>query len=209
MFKKTVVISLVSHIAFFGFFSFSFGNRFPMADYSQISFLGQLLSNIAPEKSYKSENSPLANNGDNRVTLYALGRRSASLSTNILGPAFPNLKPHFILNLDAEKPAYIPKLPSWAPSLRQKEPSIIFHPLLPYSFPLYFKDRQTAHVELEFSIIPASKGNSIVVRRKISSGNLEVDLLSSRCISRYLFLQQSRFHPSRWQAVKIDLSLEE
>jgi len=48
-----------------------------------------------------------------------------------------------------------------------------------------------------------------VIKRKISSGNLEVDLLTMRYIGHYLFIQQKRFTPNNWQTVKIDLSEKE
>jgi hypothetical protein len=55
-------------------------------------------------------------------------------------------------------------------------------------------------------VISGDKRNSILVKRRISSGNLEADLLSMRYISRYLFMQQRGFVPNKWQTVKIDLS---
>jgi len=88
----------------------------------------------------------------------------------------------------------------------RKESAIMFYPRLPYHFALYFKDRQTVHIELAFAVISGDKRNSILVKRRISSGNLEADLLSMRYISRYLFMQQRGFVPNKWQTVKIDLS---
>ena len=71
---------------------------------------------------------------------------------------------------------------------------------------LYFKDRQLAHIELAFNIISGQKINPVVVKRKISSGNLEADLLSMRYISHYLYIQQAAFPSDVWQEVKIELS---
>jgi hypothetical protein len=82
----------------------------------------------------------------------------------------------------------------------------MFYPRLPYHFALYFKDRQTVHIELMFQVISGAQRNSILVKRRVSSGNLEADLLSMRYISRYLFIQQRGFAPNKWQTVKIDLS---
>ena len=90
--------------------------------------------------------------------------------------------------------------------MARRTQEILFHPLLPYSFPLYFKDRQVAHVELLFKILQDKLRSYILVKRKISSGNLEVDLLSVRYISHYLFLRQAAFAPGAWQVVKVDLS---
>jgi hypothetical protein len=90
---------------------------------------------------------------------------------------------------------------------RARPAAIVFHPVLPYSFSLYFKDRQVAHVELIYRLQPEGGQGSIAVKRKISSGNLEVDLLSMRYIRRYLFIQQAA--KNDWQTVKIDLSAKE
>ncbi len=116
------------------------------------------------------------------------------------------LKPSIPLAFNTEKEVFKEKIAPLAFSLKRKEPQIIFHPLLPYSFTLYFKDRQVAHVELMFNLSSSGLHNSIEIKRKISSGNLEVDLLSKRYIGHYLFIQQARFTPNRWQSVKIDLS---
>ncbi|MGE5197021.1 MAG: hypothetical protein ACM3IL_00745, partial [Deltaproteobacteria bacterium] len=71
---------------------------------------------------------------------------------------------------------------------------------------LYFKDRQAAHIELMFNVLPDGKSNSMDIKRKISSGNLEVDLLTMRYLSHYLFIQQAGFPANKWQTVKIELS---
>jgi hypothetical protein len=89
---------------------------------------------------------------------------------------------------------------------QRKDSSIMFHPLLPYQLQLYFKDRQAVHIELQFKIEPGMGRRSIAIRRKISSGNLEADLLSIRYMQHYLFIQQARFSPDTWQTVKIDLT---
>jgi hypothetical protein len=57
-----------------------------------------------------------------------------------------------------------------------------------------------------FKVDSSGGRNSLEIKRKISSGNLEVDLLSMRYLSPYLFIQQNRFTPNNWQTVKIDLS---
>jgi hypothetical protein len=90
--------------------------------------------------------------------------------------------------------------------IRKKEAVIMFYPQLPYNFLIYFQDRQLVHIELMYNIISRDSANSIIIKRKISSGNLEVDLLSMRYIGHYLFIQQDAFAPNIWQTVKIDLS---
>jgi hypothetical protein len=89
---------------------------------------------------------------------------------------------------------------------KRKAPEIIFHPVLPYDFQLYFNDRQVAHVELKFKVDAKDNSNYIRIKRNISSGNLEVDLLTLRYIERYLFIERMRFKPESWQTVRIDLS---
>jgi len=91
---------------------------------------------------------------------------------------------------------------------KRKDSVIIFHPQLPYDFLLYFKDRQEVHIELLFKISRDLEDRSIVIKRKISSGNLEADLLAMRYIDHYLFLQQARLPLDSWRAVKIDLGLK-
>jgi hypothetical protein len=89
---------------------------------------------------------------------------------------------------------------------QRKDSVLLLHPLLPYQFDLYFKDRQAVYIELEFAITQANDRNFVSLRRKISSGNLEADLLSMRYIGHYLFIQQARFTPATWQKVKIEFS---
>ncbi len=83
---------------------------------------------------------------------------------------------------------------------------MMLYPRLPYDFSLYFRDRQAAHIELAFNIKTAGNREEVAIKRKISSGNLEADLLSMRYISHYLFIQKTRFAPGVWQSVKIDLA---
>jgi hypothetical protein len=201
-FKKTILISLLGHITFFSIFSFSFGTRIPKADYSSVIFWGQLLGNSQVAK-------PLIYNRINarglffhKVDTLALDKKAPDFN---LAAGF-YLKPPSSLTSDAGKIPFVEKINPQPLFSRRKEPTIIFHPLLPYGFTLYFRDRQVAHVELAFRVLPQGQGNSITVKRKISSGNLEVDLLTIRYIERYLFMQQASLSSSDWHTVKIDLS---
>lgn len=115
-------------------------------------------------------------------------------------------KPQAALAYNADKEAFILKPDPPKLFLTRKEPAIIFHPVLPYDFTLYFKDRQVAHVELMYKVMPQLEGITAMVKRKISSGNLEVDLLSLRYINRYLFMQHTGIIAVDWRTVKIDLS---
>lgn len=203
IFKKTVILSLLGHLTVLSIFNLSFGNRIPKIDYTCVSFWGQLLN--------KHE---LLQPQPKTPGLYGKQLLMRKPDTSILDkvsgdpilPASFYLRPPLVLTLSPEKQVLIKSTSAFLP-LKEKEPEIIFHPLLPYSFTLYFKDRQIAHVELLFNIISDKVlQNSTVIKRKISSGNLEADLLIMRYIEHYLFIQQTRFAPNSWQTVKIDLS---
>jgi hypothetical protein len=208
--KECLVISLLSHVTLFSLFSLSFGNKIPAANYTTVSFLGQWLfaSQVKPGALTFQTKDP------DRTHLKTIFKKNSSkilLGENEGGASYPfdyYVKP--LLAPDTitgnQKAPLLLKTAPGKPPLVKKEQTVIFHPLLPYSFPLYFHDRQVAHVELMFKIAPAGAKNSILIKRKISSGNLEVDLLSMRYIGHYLFIQQKGFVPADWQTVKIDLS---
>lgn len=199
--SAAIFISLLGHIAVFSVFSFSFGYKPFEANFGDISFLGAILKRsdlIWPDN------------------LNARGMRNLFIGkTKELAWAKTGLEPHTLSGylrpaltsgLNEEKKTFLPQL-IWDSSFKAKtQPVIMFYPRLPYHFILYFKDRQTVHLELMFNIIPRDGKSSIVIKRKISSGNLEADLISMRYISRYLFIQQMGFIPNNWQIVKIDLS---
>ena len=207
IFRKTIFVSLLSHIAIFSIFSFSLGNRVPQAHYTSASYFGQFLRNYQVK--------PLPATASNIKYTRRPFRDESGL---FMGPWPPakqvrylvlsdwREKPQLHLAFNTQKLVFTEKLQPLLFSLKRNEPAIIFHPLLPYSFVLYFKDRQIAHVELMFRINSSGPRNSIAVKRKISSGNLEVDLLTTRYIGHYLFIQKASFAPNDWQVVKVDLS---
>jgi len=202
--RKPALISIAAHVTLFGIFSFSFGNKVPAADYAPIYFWGQLLhgSQVMPAALI-----PLPKTRNDTAILRKADTRALDKSDRDIGQLPRHyLKPSAGSILQTEKELFVEKLNLPVLSLKRKEPMILLHPVLPYDFVLYFKDRQIAHVELVFNISSGDKHNTITIKRKISSGNLEVDLLSSRYISHYLFIQQSRFPMDTWQNVKIDLS---
>lgn len=226
--KKTIFISLLGHITVFSIFGFSFGNRIPTVEYASVSFWGQFLHNsqvsqpittgLGLRKSVSRYylNAVRDNTDSNNHTMVSNGTNTVLYNA---------VKPPFTLAFNREKEAFTPLETMWSQeenkmsltgfiekfkppllSSRRQEPTIIFHPLLPYGFTLYFKDRQVAHVELMFKMLPIGTGNSILIKRKISSGNLEVDLLTLRYIGHYLFIHKTCLFPNNWQTVKIDLS---
>lgn len=201
LFRKTIFFSILGHLAAFSIFSFSFGPTAPRLGYAPVSFWGRIL----PGSELISKNLDAIKP---RKPFLVRAPVLDSDKTDKIRPVLADyyLKPPVALGLNNEKIAFRQKIPPITAVQKRKEQAIMFHPSLPYHFLLFFKDRQAVHIELMFNIISREKMNSIVVKRKISSGNLEADLLSMRYISRYLFIEQARFMANNWQTVKIDLS---
>lgn len=194
--KRTILFSLLGHLAVFSLFSFSFGKR---ADTGYQGIYFWSASFPAP--------SPLISSrpGDNfirRILINPHHIKVKKISDAVILP-LGYFKPAFCQALAREKIAYLPKSNPWP---TRKEAVMMFYPELPYQFSLYFQDRQMAHIELAFNIKIASGREEVTIKRKISSGNLEADLLSMRYISHYLFIQKSKLIPGAWQSVKIDLA---
>ncbi len=199
--KNTLVISSLGHLMAFGLFSFSFDQSKFQNQESSLIFWGQILPKAALD--VKSLNTPL------------IGRAVSEKLETVL-PKSPNLefymdaqyslKPQVELNFNEQKTSFVPPSAPVAPLIQKKTLPIMIHPLLPYQLQLYFKDRQAVHIELMFKIVSNQEKDTILIERKISSGNLEADLLSSRYINHYLFIQQTGFPRNAWQTVKIDLS---
>jgi len=198
IFKKTVLFSLLGHLTVFSLFSFSFGNKIPQANYTHVSFWGDFLYNadLVPAK--------VAAFNINRREIFPLSKplkESPQVYT-------PYLKPAVNLTFSGDKLPFMPQKTS-TEAIIKKEPVVMFYPQLPPHFLLYFQNRQAVHIELMFNIISSGKVNTVNIKRKISSGNLEADLLTMRYIGHYLFIQQSGFPHDAWQTVKIDLSTKE
>ncbi|MEK6727652.1 MAG: hypothetical protein AABY28_03120 [Candidatus Omnitrophota bacterium] len=201
--KKSVFISLLGHLTVLGIFSFSFGVRLPQAQYTNISFWGQLL------QGYQFSSNTTVISPAHSVIFFNRKPDTKELdkiSKVVIMTQRNYFKPQAALAYNTDKEAFILKPDPPKLFLTGKEPAIIFHPILPYDFTLYFKDRQVAHVELMYKVMPQLEGITAMIKRKISSGNLEVDLLSLRYISRYLFMQHKGIIAVDWRTVKIDLS---
>jgi len=205
--RNALVLSFFGHLALFSVFSLSFGQRFNKIGFNEVVFLGSILRSdfINTEKlisSYAKTSFP-----QRRAQISHL-RRTFSL-TNTIDDSY-YLKPQMPAQLSQNKAVFDDRSSANISVAKREKPVITFYPFLPSQFPLYFKDRQVAHIELSFNIISErGKKDIIVVKRKISSGNLEADLLSMRYISRYLFMQRGNFKHNNWQSVKIDLSEKE
>jgi len=200
--KKSIFISLLGHITLFSIFSFSFGYKIPKVDYTGVSFWGAILQSpdLISRENFKSQ--------DTKEIFMKKFNTKPIDKTNREYPCLSSyyLKPAAIARLNEDKIIFVQKKTPMLLSPARKAQAIMFYPLLPYHFLLYFKDRQVAHIELMFNIISSPRTNSIAVKRKISSGNLEADLLAMRYISHYLFIQQAGFPMNDWQTVKIELS---
>lgn len=201
--KKTVFLSIAGHFTLFSLFSFSFGNKILSPDYSPISFWGQILPSAQINQIL-----PAAAIYYGRI--FAGRREALSMANRFKSsdmPAIPDyyLKPHSAPVFDIQKAGFGGKTTPFVYPKR-KEAAIVFHPLLPLNFRLYFRDRQIAHVELMFKRTSGDGQDYIEIKRKISSGNLDVDLFVMRYMGHYLFIQQPKLLPGDWQAVKIDLS---
>jgi len=217
-FKQAIVISLLGHITLFTMFGLSFGPKIPEVNFTRICFWGAIFRSpdLVNSRDFDTGYKTGRVFGKSEISvLDKINRENLRSSTDyfptqaLSGSVADNnwqKKPAVSLAFNQEKIAFtqefkpIPLMPG------RKESAIMFYPRLPYHFALYFKDRQTVHIELDFAVISGDKRNSILVKRKVSSGNLEVDLLSMRYISRYLFMQQREFVPNKWQTVKIDFS---
>ena len=201
--KKALFFSFIGHLALFSLFNFSFGQRLLKPDFNGVDFLGSLVLN-----------SELTSRATGPVAL-GVGRLKPATQAVFVPPSpgpgttvalddFSKLP--VVFSCIPEKPLVLPKSAPLVYVHKRDEPVITFYPRLPYGFLIYFKDRQEVHIELMFNITFVSGARSIAVKRKISSGNLEADLLTMRYISHYLFVEQQRFSPNNWQSVKIDLS---
>lgn len=215
--RKGICISLLGHIAIFSIFSFSFGHKIPQADITNISFWGANFakSGLISEENFYEVNKTssfirMAGLLKNKTIQEPLLRNSDYFPAEAGSSPIANNnwreKPQMPLTFNKEKTLLFETAKQELFISRKRESAIMFYPELPYNFALYFKDREVAHIELMSGVFSNGKRNSIAVKRKISSGNLEVDLLAIRYISRYLFIQQKVFIPNIWQNVKIDLS---
>ena len=199
--KKTIFISIFWHAAIFNIFGLTFGHRIVKVDFSPVSFLGSILNRADLEKNVFEAQS-IKSMPNNSLKLFPIEKKNK----NYFQLYNQHLKPFVALPSNQTKVAFATKTPPFSFEQRRNEPAIMLYPQLPYSFLLYFKDRQLVHIELMFNIMLNAQQNTILIKRKKSSGNLEADLLSMRYISHYLFIQQARFTPNSWQTVKIDLS---
>ncbi|MBN1913392.1 MAG: hypothetical protein JW788_03220 [Candidatus Omnitrophica bacterium] len=196
--RKALSFSFLGHLAVFGIFNVSFGPNLLSRDTSNVYFWGEIF--LPSERKEESLGYSPVLSGNYRI-LSSQGR-----TYDFSQPA---LKPLNTGVSHSQKITYFSNAGLLNPAVRRKEPVVMLYPELPYHFLLYFKDRQIAHIEFMFNIGSSGKRSSVLIHRKVSSGNLELDLLSMRHISRYIAMQQLQFTPGTWQKVRIDLSAKE
>jgi hypothetical protein len=212
LFKKTIFLSLLWHLAFLSAFRVSSGTHFPPAQYNGIFFWGSLLSRY----DLLHGQAPIHPIGLGAPYGWApnhpigLGAPPDTLALDKNRPVIPvttcALKPLARLSFSNDKQVWRQDARTASSASHKKKSVVMFYPHLPYHFLLYFKDRQAVHIELTFIVAGTAQNNTIAIKRKISSGNLEADLLTARYLSHYLFIQQMGFPTNTWQTVKIELS---
>ena len=173
-------------------------------EFTSVSFLGAVLSPVDFRVSHATaKTEPQVFKRPLKISpLVKVKRQADALS-------FAYIKPQRMLAFGLEKHVFPPKSSLVPPGLKESPSVVMLYPPLPQHFLLYFKDRQSVHIELMFNLTWRGSSRAVITNRKISSGNLEVDLLSKRYLDHYLFVQQGVFPAGAWQTVKIDLSAKE
>ena len=201
--KRFVILSLGLHFIIFSIFGLTFGKRYKKLNFNEVYFLGDLLKShdfLPPANSVK--------NLINEIFSSPLVHKVKIIPEDTKERVWQDVLKKPAVNFALEKA--LPKIPVYAGkellSLEKKDSFVMFYPALPGKFNLYFKGRQTAHIELTFAYnLNNAWRREIFVKRIISSGNLEADLLSMRYLKRYLIMQQHGSTNQNWQKVKIDL----
>lgn len=203
--SKYLAISLLGHAVLFFMFSFSFGPKPSLIEYPVVNFRGSVLTDLDLKYFSPAHTFTLSPRGN---IIDVRHKPAAAVAAKISEPgtffAADSVKPAMPAGFKNDKPVFFEK--AVLPESAKIKPVIMFYPKLPPYFNIYFQDRQMVHIELLFNISGDRPATAITVKRKVSSGNLEADLLSIRYISQYLFIQRLRFRPDSWESVKIDLS---
>lgn len=189
-------------MACFAIFEPTFGNSLQKFNFAKVSFLGPILQTIDLSL---NDNYQKAMNKNISKELSFLKPSLVKKEKNIfLTLGLKPRKPLAAITSNKGKVTFTSEVDLGDINKPKKEPTIIFYPPLPYSFLLYFRDRQIAHIEFMFYI--SSNGKISSIKRKISSGSLDADLLSLRYIAHCLNLVEGKFPHDTWQTVKIDLT---
>jgi len=200
--RAALFVSISWHFLFFGIFEPTFATKAHLQGLDRVAFLGSLLQNRDFLRSFE-QNLIAERRTVNMKTVYPK-KREGDFALPSLQEA---VKPMAQLSASVDKKIFLPERTQGFMYAYKEKPPLTFYPILPYSFLFYFRDRQTAHIEFTFYISDA--GKITLVKRKVSSGNLDADLLAYRYITHCLFLQEGRFPANTWQNVKIDLTRKE
>lgn len=206
--KITLIISLIWHILCMGLLEPTFDKSLKGSSLCLISFLGPILNTSDLSSGFNLDKIASHSNSLYAGRISQMNFKISPLYKKDIGyfsPLKTHIRPIYNPNFNnIQKVIFKTGLESNILRRYSDESSVIFHPRLPYSFLIYFKDRQRAHIEFTFYI--SGKGEIAFIKRNISSGNLEVDLLASRYITRHLSLVKDQFPTNSWQTVKIDLT---
>ncbi|MEW6075231.1 MAG: hypothetical protein AB1530_02885 [Candidatus Omnitrophota bacterium] len=200
--RSSLFISLIGHLAVWGIFSFSFGGPFQKPTQTPVYFWGQLLQGRDMQSDFSAAALPAIQIKKQEGARLLFNKPSA-VST---APQAYYLKPSSGIIAPSGKVDFTPKAAVGPYPYGKQDAMIMLHPILPEYFMLMFQDRQVVNIGLEFKIITSKKRNYTILKRKISSGNLQADLLTMRYISHYLFIQGERFPQDSWQTISIELS---
>ncbi|MDD5566203.1 MAG: hypothetical protein PHG31_04880 [Candidatus Omnitrophica bacterium] len=200
--RSSLFISLIGHLAVWGIFSFSFGEPLQKPIHTPVFFWGQLLQGRDMQSDFFAASLP-AIQIKKQEGARLLFKKPSAVSTE---PQAYYLKPSAGLIAPSSKLDFMPRATVGSYPYGKQDAMIMLHPILPEYFMLLFQDRQVVNIGLEFKIITSKKRNYTILKRKISSGNLQADLLTMRYISHYLFIQGERFHQDSWQTISIELS---
>ena len=206
--RNALFVSLIWHILCGGVIDPTFGEILGNAHFPEVLFLGSILDS-RDLVSHSQEKREDRHSKDSLYSYINLFNFKTSVLSKEKGESFSSLikykRPLFNLSYQPEEKIITrARLDHSILDEYKKDSSLVFYPRLPYSFLIYFKDRQKAHIEFSFFI--SKEGVITFIDRKITSGNLEVDLLASRYINRHLNLIKGQFLTDTWQTVKIDLT---
>ncbi len=198
--KEAVFISLLGHAAVFGVFTLSFGPRQLPLDFTGVSFRGSVLC----QRDLTPRDYTCCSFSRSLAAAPITGFKSRPIPA--VAGLEHSLKPEAFFD-SGSKIFWQPDLPLLSPPGEKDAKSVVMlYPALGFNPSLYFKDRRQVHLELAYrSVRTCPDAYSVMLRRKISSGNLEADLLSMRSLSRYLLIRQLQPDDS-WHTVKIELS---
>ena len=207
-----IFISLILHILCLDNVNFTFAKRENKdnSTYDKILFLGSILegSEYSLRLAANRNNLTPSESTDSTSLLYSRFIAPLLLKVDVSSvygsvPEPKGLIKPFLANFADNKIVYFTPVSGLLRKTDKADSSIMFFPKMPYHFLLYFKDRQTAYMEVAFYVSP--EGKIMKLEKRISSGNPEVDLLIMRNLAHFLNISKSNFTLDSWRTVKIDL----